>query len=281
MEIEIDDKNRQVLLDVLFKTTGIIRKISDSGSNPKDDKKKLVLYDLLFRLYPNLNTISLLFEQYFTHKNYGNTVPMGLIMRCCLEDMIYAKYLLTFKDDPKVFENEIIVQSKNAVKEYLEYIIENEPDFWKCPDEKKAEIKTSRLEDYEVFKKANPQFFNENGKIKNFAQIRQAVPETSKYFDNITKTRQGPCNMYKRIKTVDFDFSYIYFIYKFYCLFEHYSFHTRDTMKLNNFTFGHIALGVEFILRAIINILEYLNIDKNIIIEVREINKTLGTLLNK
>ena len=82
MEIEINKKNKEIILSTLSKTTEIIKKTSISQNNKLTDKKKLVLLDLLYRQFPNLNSIYLLFEQYFTMNNKGNTLPIGLIMRC-------------------------------------------------------------------------------------------------------------------------------------------------------------------------------------------------------
>jgi len=280
MEIEINEKNKQIILDTLSKPIEIIQKISDSEKK-QSDKKRLVILDLLFRQFPNLNSISLLLNQYFTLKNYGNTLPIGLIMRCCLEDMIFAKYLLTFKNNSVVFENEIIVQSKNAISEYLKYIIEQEPEYWMCSNKKKEEIKIKNIDRFNVFKIDYPQFFDESGEIKNFRKLRKDIPDIRKYFNSKTIDRHGPYNMFKRLKSVEFKFIYIYFEYKFYCLFEHYSFHTRKIMELNKYNFGHLALSFEFILRAIKDILEYLNVDNSYLTRIKETNKSLGELLKK
>jgi hypothetical protein len=279
MEIEINEKNKKIILDVLSNTIEIIQKIGDSEKKEQSDKKRLVLLDLIFRQYPNLNSVGLLFSQYFILKNYGNYLPIGLIMRCSLEDMLYAKYLLSFKNDPSIFENEIIVQSKNAISEYLEYIIEREPDYWMCSDDKKEEIKAKNIEDYNKFKIENPKFFDESGKIKNFRKLRKDIPNIRKYFDSDTIEKHGPCNMFKRIRSIELNFSYIYFEYKFYCLFEHYSFHTRKIMELNKYTLGHLALSIEFILRSLIDILEYLNVDSSYLKEIKETTKSLKQLL--
>lgn len=279
MEIEINIKNRKIISDSLSKTIEIIQEIATSEAKKQPDIKKLVLLDLVFRQYPNLNSIDLLFNQYFSLNNTGNTLPIGLIMRCSLEDMIFAKYLLTFKDKPNIFENEILVQSKNAVKEYLEYVVLNEPEYWMCSDEKKEEVRLLNIESFNGFKKENPEFFDEFGKVKNFRKLRKDVPEIRQYFDSETIQRQGPCNMYKRLKVVDLQFSYIYFLYKFYCLYEHYSFHTRKILELNKFTFGYMALSTEFILRSLKDILEYARVDTKYVTKIRDINKSLAELL--
>lgn len=281
MEIEINKKNKQIILDVISNTIDKIRKISISEHKEQSDTKRLVLLDLLYRQFPNLNSISLLLEQYFTLNNKGNTLPIGLIMRCSIEDMLFAKYLLTFKDNLSVFENEILVQSRNAIKQHLEYIIEKEPDYWICSDNKKEEIKLKNKGQYNAFKIDNPEFFNESGEIKNISALRKEIPDIRNYFNSESIKKQGPYYMFEKLKTIEFEFSYIYFEYKFYCLFEHYSFHTRKIMELNKYTFGHLAFSIEFILRAIVDILDYLNVDRSYLTEIIEIKKSLGELLKK
>jgi hypothetical protein len=279
MEIEVSEKNRQILLDVLSESMSRIRKISISENKEQSDKKRLTLLDLLYRQFPVMNSISLLLEQYFDSGNYGNMLPIGLILRCSLEDMLFAKYLLTFKDNSIVFENEILVQSRNAIKQHLEYIVEKESDYWMCSDSEKEKIDLKNRRQYDDFKSDNPKFFNKSGKIKSINKLRNEIPNIQQYFNSNTINKQGPYFMFDRLKSVDFKFSYIYFQYKFYCLFEHYSFQTRRIMELNSFTFGHFAFSIEFILRAIIDILDYLNVDKTYKTEFISIKKSLGELL--
>lgn len=279
MEVEINEKNKTIIIDAISDSIEVIQEIGKSIDKEQSDTKRLVLLDLLFRQYPNLNSIGILFTQYFTLNNLGNTLPIGLIIRCSIEDMLYANYLLTFKNDPVVFENEIKVQSRNFISEYFEYLIENEPDHWKCSNEKREAVKSANLEIYNNFKKENPIFFDENGKIKNYRKLRRDVTNIHDYFDSQTIESQGPCSMFKRIKSVDIEFSYIYFEYKFFCLFEHYSLQTRKIMELNRFTFGHLSLSIEFILRAIANILDYLNIDPIYLSKIKKINNSLGGLI--
>ena len=279
MEIEINTKNKQIILDVLYRAIDTIQKVSDSEQKKQSDKKRLVLFDLLYRQYPILNSIHILFEQYFTLNNMGNTLPIGLLMRCSLEDMLFAKYLLIYKDDSKMFENEILVQSRNTVKQYIEYLIKNRPDYWICSSDKKQEIKLKEEEDYNLFKIENPEFFNASGEIKSIKNLRKEIPNIGNYFNSGSINKQGPNCMHERLKSIDSSFSYIYFEYKFYCLFEHYSLRNRQVMELNEFTFGHLALSIELVLIAIVDILDYLNVNRDYLDEINEIKKSLGEVL--
>jgi hypothetical protein len=282
MLIEISKKNQAIVTNALSDTIDLIQEFAKSENKEQSDKKRLVLLDLIFRQYPNLNAISILLENYFKLNNQGNNIPIGLILRCGLEDMMYAIYLITFQDDPDVLEREIIVQSKNAISEYIEYVIFREPEYWKCSPEKKQSIQEANKRIYETFKKDNPVFFDDDGKLKNFRKLRREVPNYRNYFNSENIEKQGPCSMYKRLKTVDLDFSYIYFEYKFYCLFEHYSFSTRKILELNEFTFGHLAVSIEFILRSIVRIMVHLSVDSKFIEKINIINKSMAlNLLQK
>ena len=279
MLIEISEKNQAIVSRALSDTIDLVQEFAKSENKKQDDKKRLVLLDLIFRQYPNLNAVSILLENFFRLDNQGNNIPIGLILRCCLEDMMYAVYLITYQDDPEVLEREIMVQSKNAISEYIEYVIFREPEYWKCSPDRKQSIQEANKEIYETFKKDNPIFFDDTGKIKNFKKLRREIPNFRKYFNSENIDKQGPCSMYKRIKNVDLDFSYIYFEYKFYCLFEHYSFSTRKVLELNEFTFGHLALSIEFILRAMVRIMGYLNVDSKYPEKINAINKSMATEL--
>lgn len=278
MEILINENNKKIIINAFSNTINVIRKVIESENKGHSDKKKLTLLDLLARLYPNLNSINLLFIQYFTLKNLGNSLPIGLIMRCCIEDMIFAKYLLTFKDNPDIFENEIIVQSKNSISEYAQFLFEKEPEYWKCSDEQKKELTLNNIAKYNAFKLENPMFFDELGKIKSIKKLRKDISNIQDYFDSKAIGNHGPSNMFKRIKSVELEFSYIYFEYRFYCLFEHYSFHTRKVIVFNEHAFGHLALSFEFILRGIKDILQYLNVDNEYLNKINEIKNSLGKI---
>lgn len=281
MEIEITEKNTGILLDGLLKTIQEIKNLSASVNPKESEKKRLTMLDLLCRQFPNLNTIHLLLNQYFTERNLGNTLPIGLIMRCSLEDMMHARYLISFQDVPEIFENEIVVQSKNAISEYLQFIVENESEYWMLPEEEKEKFKTKAIEQYNLFKSENPIFFDEQGKVKPPKKLRRDIPNIRDFFDSSSIERQGPSTMFNRIKSVDLSFSYIYFEYKFYCLFEHYSFYTRNVTELNKFTFAQLALSFEFVLSGIIHIVEYLALDPKHMTEFKNIKLTLGDLLKE
>jgi hypothetical protein len=279
MLIEVTKKNQVIVSNALADAIEVIQKFAASENKNQEDKKRLVLLDLIFRQYPNLNALSILLENYFALSNQGNNVPIGLILRCSLEDMMYAIYLITFQEDPDILENEITVQSKNAISEYIEYVIFREPEYWKCSIEQKKKTIESNKEVYENFKKENPIFFDETGSIKNFKKLRRDLPNIHKYFNSESISKHGPCSMYKRIKNVDLDFSYIYFEYKFYCLFEHYSFSTRKVLELNEFTFGHLTVSIEFIFRAMVRIMDYLKVDLKYPGSINSISKTMATEL--
>jgi len=281
MEIEISEKNTNIIFSVLSKTIEVLKNISVSITGKETDFKKLTLCDLLYRQFPNLNSINSLLTQYLTQKNLGNTLPIGLMIRCSLEDMMFARYLLSFMDVPDIFENEIIVQSKNSISEYLQYIVNNESEHWLLPEEEKEKFKSLTNTQYLTFKKNNSVFFDEQWNVKNFKELRIDIPNIENYFDSISILKHGPASMFTRIKTVDLSFSYIYFEYKFYCQFEHYSFHTRRIMELNGYTFAHLALSLEFVLRGIIYIIDYLSLDEKHISELIIIKKSLGDLLKK
>lgn len=281
MLIDFTKKNQEAVSNALSGSIDIIQEFAKTEKKNEEDKKRLVFLDLIFRQYPNLNSVSLLLENYYKLSNQGNNVTIGIIMRCCLEDMMYAIYLITFKDDTEVLENEITVQSKNAISQYIEYVIFKEPEYWKCSKEQKIAIRETNKETYEKFKKDNPIFFDETGKVKNFKKLRRDIPNIRKYFNAENINNHGPCSMYKRIKNFDLDFSYIYFEYKFYCLFEHYSFSTRRILELNEYTFGHLAVSIEFIFRAIVRIMAFLNVDSMYIDKLNYINKNMAEELLK
>jgi hypothetical protein len=279
MEIKVNKKNVDIVNSVLSNTNEIINKISHLQNIQQTDKKKLVLLDLLYRLYPNLNSISFLLNQYMELGNKGNVLPIGLIMRCCLEDMMFAKYLLSFQNNLGILENEISVQSKNFLSKYLKYFIENELEYWLCSPGKKAAAKVKNSQEYEKFKLDNKEFFDEQGKIRSINNLRKDVPGIKIYFNKESIKLNGPVQMYKQLKKSDFEFSYIYFEYKFYCLYEHYSFHTRKIMELNPFTFSHLTLSIEFVLSAMKDIFMFIEIDKSFVDGIIETKKQLGKLI--
>ena len=259
-------ENLNIITLVIDDMILVIKDLSSFENKKEQGTKRIVFIDLLYRSYANLKTIKYLLNNYLTDESGDVFLPIGLLMRCCLEDIIYANYLLSFKDYPEIIEKEIIVQSREFIKGYIQFKYDNAHEYWLCSEKEKIDARCNEDAMYNELKKFNPDYYTEC-EIRSIKNIRGKIPIISEVFDNKDyNTKISPSIHYKRLKEIESDeshsntkISYIYFLYKLFCQFEHYSKESREYIVMNDHTFAEFCYSIDFILISMIRIFDYLN----------------------
>ncbi len=281
MEIQPNPENYKVLNEAIDDLMDLLKNISaDFKDKEIKEKYRLFIFDISLRVFPNIKAIDNLLQEYFYRDYTGINLSIGLIMRCCLEDMIFGYYILSFMQIPEMMDTEIDVKSLKLFKSYIHFIREYEPEYFLCEKEKIEDIKKENELFIESLKLKYPVFY-EDGKLVQVKTIRRRCDKQSLDFNRETRNRSSIVDMYKRIKEFDFEFSYIYFVYKYYCLYEHYNFHSRYVIEMNPHSFGQLSLGFEFICRGLQKLVPFATeidkYDKSLV----EIKNKLGVLIKK
>jgi hypothetical protein len=266
-------KNQEIISSIITEMIKVIKDLSLLENKSQSIFIKLNFINLILRLY--LKSINLLLENYYSLNEKGNFLSIGLLMRCCIEDMLYSNYLLSFREHPEVIEKEIHVQSYVFLKEYIQFVYENEHEFWAITEEEKKEGLINLGKAFSDYKKMNPIFFEASGELKKIGKIRGNVADIS---DVLKANSTNPKSHYERLKEVKSNLRYIYFIYNFFCQFEHYSFESSSFILLNDETFRHLTEGVQLILLSCIEIFDYIQVDENFTERLKNLNKKFVTL---
>jgi hypothetical protein len=281
MEIQPNHENYKVLNEAISDLMELLKVVSDDFKDIEiKEKYRLSLFDISLRIFPNIKAIDSLLQEYFHRDFTGINLSIGLIMRCCLEDMLFGHYILTFREYPEMMDMEIDVKSLQLFKNFIHFIKEYEPEYFLCEEEKIEEIKKANDKTIESLKLKYPVFY-EDGQLAKVKTIRRRCDEQNLFFNRDTRNRASISDMYKRLKEFDFNFSYIYFVYKYYCLYEHYNYHSRFVIEMNPYSFGQLSLGFEFICRGLQKIVPFITesdkYDKSLI----DIKNKLGKLIKK
>jgi len=275
LEIVVTKEKYDILSKSINNMMVLLKEISCNSKNANiNEKYKIALLEITIRIFPNLKAIDTLLFEYFNNNYKGLHLSIGLIMRCCLEDIILGTYLLTFKKELSMINTEIDVKSLQFFKSYINFIVEKEPEFYTLEEEKVNEIKKENLNTIKNLMNKFPVFY-EGDKLTNITNIRRKNVNSKKYFNEKTIGEINMYEMYSRIKENDFKFSYIYFLYKFYCLFEHYTYYPRNIIELNPDSFGKLVVSYEFICRGLQKIIPFVTDSNEYDSKLSKINKNL------
>lgn len=281
--IELNSKNIAVACDSLDMLTNTINKYSKSIKGKEFNKNKLALIDLIMRNYPNLRAINSLLLDFRNGENTGNFLPVGLLMRCCLEDILQIVYLLIFVDDSDILECEINIKSAQAIGKNFEGYIKSAPEYWTCPQEEKEKLKEELHKQYFELKAKHSYLFNSTtAKTKKAKDFRRECANPLKYFNdgNGKIIENETVKFYfETLKKHDKEFSYIYLLYKHFCLFEHYSFITRNAPIPSNQLFLQLVISIEYVQRGVLRALVYLAAEEQFLEDIVASKSKLQTLI--
>jgi len=281
MEIKVTTDNYITLSKSINDLMDLLKGLSaDYKDKPISERYKLALFDISLRIFPNVKSIDTLLNEYFQNDYKGVNLSIGLIMRCCLEDMLYAHYLLTFSKHKSMMDTEVDVKSLQFFKSYIYFFRDYEPDYFLCDEDKIDEIRQANTKFVEELKKKFPIFYEEQV-LAQVKTIRRRNQDQSLYFNRETRNSASVKDMYLQVKERAFGFSYIYFVYKYYCLYEHYSFHARYVIELNPYSFGQLALGFEFICRGLQRIIPFITENDKYDGKFSEIKSNLSKMIKQ
>jgi hypothetical protein len=279
MEIQISTDNYKILSKSINDLLDLLKELSlDYKEKSIDEKNKLALFDITLRVFPNIKAIDTLLHEFFQNNYKGINLSIGLIMRCCLEDILFGYYLLTFKEHISMLDTEVDVKSLQFFKSYIHFLLDNESEYFLCDKYKVEEIRLANIEEIEKLKKKFPFFYEEN-ELAQIKIIRRNNQFHSLYFNRNTMNSANVKDMFLKVKENDFNFSYIYFVYKYYCLYEHYTYHARYVIELNPYSFGQLALGFEFICRGLQKIIPFITEVDKYNLKLVEIKSNLSKMI--
>ncbi|MCF8373213.1 MAG: hypothetical protein K9H64_16460 [Bacteroidales bacterium] len=280
MNIEISENNFKLIRTSIQQILEIVKNISNEANRINTySVSQTVFYDYALRLFPNLSAVNRLLYDLFHNKAAGNYYSIGLLLRGSLEDIMTANYLLVFKSYDQLLENEINIYNKKSLSAYIQFRFKEEPDLWTCNEQKRSFMIDKWQEELRLLKLDFPYYFNESGKIRNTKDLRKDISDYNFFFNANWIGEDGPNLMYKVLKKNDGDFSYIYHLYKYYCLFEHYSFQMRRVMVFDDYAFGNLAMSVEMITLGLKRICDYLNILKINYDKFKVLNNLIGKII--
>ena len=279
----IRDRNIDVVCASLNILIQGIKKYSTFVAGQEFEKTKLVFIDLILRMYPNIRAIHGLLIDYKEYKNTGNLLPAGLIVRCCLEDVLQMAYFLIFEENPEIMESEINISSSKSIGKNFRDYIKKIPEYWICPQSEKEQLTCELNKRYLELQKRCPFYFNPTTcNIKKTKEFRRECANVMKYFDNgIGKILEGDNVkfIYELLERKDKEFSYVYMLYKYFCLFEHYTYFSRKAPSLNDSSFLQLILSLEYIQRGGIRSFLYLDVEKHFIDDIMRSKSVLQSLV--
>lgn len=281
MNISFDKKNIQFTIEALGKIDATMKRYACSIDTTKPmNKADLTFLDLLLRQSTNLRVIKNLLIDYSQNKQIGYVLPIGLIIRCCLEDAITIAYLFIFIDNTHLLENEINISSIDSIKKGLLDQIFHAPKYWKCSKEEKERIQNIDKEQILKFKKEHPEYFDiESLEPKKTYEIRNISLDWEKYFNPGELKNNDIIFKINKIEEAYGSFGNIYNLYKFFCLFEHYSYASRNILIFNEYTFTQLVVSIEYVIRSMLSIIDLLNANQEFIEDLKTALKILQKII--
>ena len=274
MNIELKTENLTIINNSICIIEEALKRYCFSIEKKEFTKLPLTFVDLIGRYRVNLKSVNSQVQSFKENDESLSFLPIGLIMRCCLEDTIQAKYLLLFIDDPEIMEREIDVTSLHSIKSNLQSYIKEAPEYWKCPEDKKKELENELESAYREYKENNSNYYNKKGNLKKSYELRKESANWKKFFkkERVKKDRHDNSASFWHImiKDKDKDFASIYMHYRYFCMFEHYTFASRNAFVWNPVGFNIFAVSIEFVYRIIHHILIFLEAEKIYIEEVEK-----------
>jgi hypothetical protein len=235
-----------------------------------------VYLDLLQRINSNLEGLLVLLKNLKTSPELK--IPISLILRGCLADVLTGYYLNSFLADDETFSNEIMVLGLDYIN-YAGDMIHNEPLFTApkiSEDELKETIKNkmksfaanndelikSYNEDEDKWIKYKVKELRETSSLKVFADDKErSFPPTDKF-------------KFERLKSfVELkDASYVYVLMRFFAQFQHYAYYNRNVLELDILeNFKLIIQSLYYINHAVLDFSRIIKADKDLLDKVRSL----------
>lgn len=266
MNIELKIENLSIINNSINIIEKVLKEYCISIEKKEYAKLPLTFVDFIGRYRVNLKSINSQVQSFMESGESLSFLPIGLIMRCCLEDTIQAKYLLLFVDDLEIMQREVDVTSLRSINSNLQTYIKEAPEYWKCPEDKKKELEIELESAYREYRKNNSIYFSERGNLKKSYELRKESANWEKFFEKERVKKDGYDNSagfwHSMIKKKDKDFASVYMHYRYFCMFEHYTFASRMAFVWNTEGFKIFVIGLEFIYRTIFYILIFLDVEE-------------------
>lgn len=139
-----------------------------------------IRYLFIKRFHYNSLAISSLIQNYIVDRNFK--LPLFLVLRTCVSDFLYLKYVDKIIKDADCDEN-IEQEIKNLLADNLKYLLNDLEDYKKNHEITKEEYTLSQF----GIKQMYPEFFDDRtgtlikSKGKTFAQIKNAFSQDKRY----------------------------------------------------------------------------------------------------
>lgn len=285
MNIELNKTNLKILNNSINIVEKVLKDYCVSIEKKEFKKLPLTFIDFIGRYRANLKSINYQLKLFMEDDESLSFLPIGLVMRCSLEDTIQAKYLLLFIDYPEIMEQEVNVISLKSIESNLGSYIKKIPAYLKCSEEQKKNLQRKLESSYQEYKKNNSIYFNERGKLKKSYELRKESANWKMFFEKRRVKENQRDNSavfwYNMIKKKNKEFSSVYLYYQYFCMFEHYTYASRNAFVWNSVGFDILVVSIEFIYRMIRYILIFLGADRKYIDEVEDALKELHKILCK
>lgn len=272
MNIELKKENLTIINNSIYIIEKVLKEYCISIEKKEFAKLPLTFVDFIGRYRANLKSVNSQVQSFMDSGEFLSFLPIGLIMRCCLEDTIQAKYLLLFVDDPEIMGREVDVTSLHSINSNLQSYIKEAPEYWKCPEDEKKKLEIELESAYREYRENNSIYFNERGSLKKSYELRKESANWEKFFEKERVKKDGHDNSvgfwHSMIKKKDKDFASVYMHYRYFCMFEHYTFASRNAFAWNSVGFEIFVVSIEFVYRIIRRILIFLEAEKKYIDEI-------------
>lgn len=219
-------------IDTLSRTiTEIGKTFSKKKSADIGGIRTFVLLDILSRINFNLEGLVQLYKQFIVQQDMR--VPINLLYRGCLADVLTGLYFLDFLSDEKSFINEIEVMNLDYAK-YSKFVIENEPKLIKTMPDEEIESYINKMKidyisensllfnsllDWKLKSPSALRINSQNKFFKNKADRNISIKESTKY-DTILNN-----NEIKHLAPA-------YLLFRYFSQYQHYTFNGRGTLGI-------------------------------------------------
>lgn len=284
-QFEYNSENIQKQLDWIDSLSKTITEIGKTFNGKKSDDiggiRTLVLLDVLSRINFNLEGLVQLFKQFKVQQDMR--VPINMLFRGCLADVLTGLYFLHFYEDEDSFINEIEVMNLDYAN-YSKFVIENQPKLIKTlPDEE--------IESY--INKMKKEYINENHelftnltdwKTKNPSVLR--LKSQNKFF-NSKEERNSKITELSKYNTIlsNNEIKHLaptYLLYRYFSQYQHYTFKGRDTLGINpELEIRHYYISIMLINETAHMMLKVIGVQDESLLTLKSISEELVQMESK
>lgn len=276
---EYNPENIQKQLDWIDTLSRTITEIGKTFDKKKSDEiggiRTFVLLDILSRLNFNLEGLVQLYKQFIVQQDMR--VPINMLYRGCLADVLTGLYFLNFLSDEKSFINEIEVMNLDYAK-YSKFVIENEPKLIKTmPDEE--------IESY--IHDMKKKYINENHELfvnltdwkpKNPSVLR--LQSQNKFF-NSKKERNSNITELSKYNTIlsNIEIKHLapaYLLFRYFSQYQHYTYNGRGTLGIDpELEIRHYYISIMLINETARMMLKVIGVHDKFLLPLKSISEEL------